>query len=193
VVAFFIFIYYINIPVDFSSRHFKFLGYLIIPGIITLLVNKVKQLNLNIFSAVTCLLGILSFIYIKQGWIKDRFISRQYFYRNFDNKELVDKLDVQAYKELMTRAESLPSKDDIIYVDANADLEMDLTHRVITQRLVDGSIATVYKGKGPQILACISKETYDLNKNKLEELFPDYKGFKLVGETNFFLFFIAVE
>ena len=193
VAAFFIFIYFIDIPVDYSSRHFKFLGYLLIPGIITLLVNKIKQLNLNIFSLLTCLLGVLSFIYIKQGWIRERFISSQYFYRNFDNKELVDKLDVQSYKELMVKAGSMTTKNDIIYVDANADVEMDLIQRVITQRLVDGSIAAVYKGKGPQILACILKETYDLNNNKLKELFPDYKKFELVGETNFYLFFISVE
>ena len=192
-VAFFIFIYFIDIPVDYSSRHFKFLGYLLIPGIITLLVNKIKQLNLNIFSLLTCLLGVLSFIYIKQGWIRGRFISSQYFYRNFDNKELVDKLDVQSYKELMVKAGSMTTNNDIIYVDANADVEMDLIQRVITQRLVDGSIAAVYKGKGPQILACILKETYDLNNNKLKELFPDYKKFELVGETNFYLFFISVE
>ena len=191
--AFFILIYFINVPVDYSSRHFKLLGYVLIPGIITLLVNKVKQLNLNIFSVFTCLLGVLSFIYIKQGWIKDRFVSRQFFYRNFDNKELVDKLDVQAYKELMTRADGMTPKDDLIYVDANADVEMDLSHRVITHRLVDGSIAAVYRGQGPQILACISKASYDLNNNKLKNLFPDYKEFKLVAETDSFLFFTSVE
>lgn len=193
VIAFFIFIYTINIPVDHSSRHFKFLGYLLIPGIITLLVNKIKQLNLNIVSSFVCLLGILFFIYIKQGWIKDRFISGQYFYRNFDNKELVDKLDVQTYSELLRRAAGITSNNNIVYVEANADLAMDLSHRVITKRLVDGSTATVYKGEGPQILACIGKETYNLNNNKLRDLFPDYKEFKVVGETNSFLFFISVE
>lgn len=193
VAVFFIFIYFFNMPVDYSSRHFKILGYLLIPGVITLFVNSIKRLNLNIISSFVCLLGILFFIYIKQGWVKDRFISSQYFYRNFDNKELVDKLDVQAYKELVTRADSMTSKNDIVYVDGNADLRMDLNPRTITRRSVDGTIATVYEGKGPRILACIEKETYDLNNNKLKDLFPYYKEFELVGETKKFLFFISVK
>lgn len=193
VAVFFIFIYFVNMPVDYSSRHFKILGYLLIPGVVTLFVKKVKQLNLNIISLFVCLLGVLFFIYIKQGWIKDRFISNQYFYRNFDNKELVDKLDLQAYTELMRRADSIASKNGIIYVDANADLAMDLSQRIITQRSVDGRITTVYEGKGPRILACIEKETYNFNNNRLQDLFPDYKEFKLVGETKRFLFFISVK
>jgi hypothetical protein len=193
VAVFFIFIYFLNMPVDYSSRHFKILGYLLIPGLITLFLKSIKHLNLNIISLFVWLPGILFFIYIKQGWIKDRFISNQYFYRNFDNKELVDKLDVQAYTELMTRADSMTSKNDIVYVDANADLRMDLNRRTITKRSVDGTIEPVYEGKGPRILACIEKETYNFNNNRLRDLFPYYKEFELVGETKNFLFFISVK
>jgi hypothetical protein len=182
--VFFIFSYLVD-QVDQSSRHFKLLGYLFLPGILTVTSNYLRKIYLRLILIVVCILSAIGFIYLKQDWIKGRYISNNFFYRNYDNKENIDKLDKESYDKLITLAEKNPSST-IFFIEANLDIAMDIPSRCLVPWL---NLRQQYFGHGPVIMACIPRETIALYPDLLQQKFPGYTSFRLIDQSKAFLFY----
>jgi hypothetical protein len=181
---FFICSYLFN-RVDQSPRHFKFLGYLFLPGILTIAGTYLTRIKLQVIVLSICLLSTAAFIYIKQDWTKGRFVSRNYFYRNYDNKENVDQLDEESYKKLLAIANDAP-QSAIFFIQANLDIAMDLPFRcIIPWRNLDQK----YFNHGPVIFACLPQDTVRRYPGLLTQKFPGYHAFQLIDETRVFVYY----
>jgi hypothetical protein len=181
---FFIFSYLFN-RVDQSPRHFKFLGYMLLPGLLTVAGSYLKKTQLQIIVALICLVGTAGFVYLKQDWIKGRFVSQNYFYRNFDNKVLLDQLDKESYKKLLAIAKSAPPSA-IFFIQATLDIAIDIPFRcIIPWKNLDQK----YYGHGPIVFACLTQDALKRYPNLLTQKFPGYHSFHLLDQTKSFVFY----
>jgi hypothetical protein len=171
--------------VDQSPRHFKFLGYLFLPGILTVAGSYLKKTRLVLIVLLICLLSTASFIYLKQDWTNGRFVSRNYFYRNYDNKDNVDQLDKESYKKLLGIAKNAP-RSAVFFIQANLDIEMDIPFRCI---IPWHNLNQKYFNNGPVIFACLPQDTLRQYPNLLTQKFPDYRSFQLLDQTKTFVFY----
>ncbi len=99
--VFFLFCYSFNAIIDFNSRHFKLLGYLFVPGFLSVLFEKFKYSWIRSGVILFLLLAATDIIYLKEKWAKGRYISANYFYRNYDLNTKRDKLDEASYREVL--------------------------------------------------------------------------------------------
>jgi hypothetical protein len=182
--GFFICSYLFN-RVDQSPRHFKFVGYIFLPGILTVAGTYLRKIQLQIIVALICLVSIAAFIYLKRDWTDGRFVSRNYFYRNYDNKDNVDRLDKESYNKLLVIAKDAPPSA-IFFVQASVDIEMDIPFRCI---IPWHNLDQKYFNRGPVIFACLPQDTLRQYPNLLTEKFPDYRSFKLLDQTKTFVFY----
>jgi len=181
---FFIFSYLFN-RVDQSPRHFKFLGYIFLPGVLTLVGTYLSKVKLQLIVMFICLLSCGAFVYLKEDWAKGRFVSRNYFYRNYDNKDNVDRMDKESYIKLLAIAKDAP-RSAIFFAQANLDVQMDLTFRCI---IPWKNLNQKYFGHGPVIFACLPQDTLNRYPNLLAQKFPEYHSFQLIDETKVFAFY----
>jgi hypothetical protein len=184
VCLFFIFCYLFN-RVDQSPRHFKFLGYMFLPGILTVAGTYLSRSKLQLVVLLICLLSTAAFIYLKQDWTKHRFVSTNYFYRNYDNKDNVDRLDKESYKKLLVIAKDAP-RSAVFFIQANLDIEMDIPFRCI---IPWHNLDQKYFGHGPVIFACLPQDTLSQYPNLLTQKFPGYRSFHLLDRTKTFAFY----
>ena len=121
-VAFFVFAYSFNTNIDYSSRHFKLMGYMLIPGILTLLNEKISSSIMQVLVIVLSAMSMIDIFYLKEKWIKDRYISINYFYRNCEPLPNQDKLDYRSYQKLIEIDRRLFGKSDkvIFFVESSA-------------------------------------------------------------------------
>jgi hypothetical protein len=182
----FIILYLFNLnQVDESPRHFKFLGFMFLPGILTVAGTYLTRLKLQIIVLLICLVSTAAFIYLKQDWTRGRFVSRNYFYRNYDNKDNVDQLDKESYKRLLVIAKEAPSSA-IFFIQANLDIAMDLPFRCI---IPWHNLDQKYFNHGPVIFACLPQDTLRRYPNLLIQKFPDYHSFQLLDQTKAFVYY----
>ena len=65
--AFFLFAYSFNANIDFSSRHFKLMGYLFVPATVTIPYKRLGQYRIKIMVIIFCLLSMTDIIYLKEN------------------------------------------------------------------------------------------------------------------------------
>ncbi len=189
--AFFLFAYCFDARIDYSSRHFKLLGYLFIPGLFTALESRIAQRVLQGIVLLFCLASIVDIVYLKEKWTHDRYVSVQYFYRNYEPFAELDGLDEKSYQNLLKFDRPPISKNEIIFVESTGDVGIDLHQLCIFQRPEDSIREKIYLHSGPDLIVCISKKTLMREKDILVYKFPDYNAFKKIAETENYLFFLG--
>jgi hypothetical protein len=191
--AFFIFAYSFNTNIDFSSRHFKLMGYLFVPGLLSVFCDKIRQSWIHITVVLFCMICISDVFYLKEKWIRDRYIGTQYFYRNCEQLPNQDKLDKESYYKLLDfdrifTGNAIPV---VFFIESSADIAIDIHHPFILQRPGEDIRNKVYHHSEPDLLVCISKSTVQKETDILQIKFPDYGDFDLISETNKYLFFLG--
>jgi hypothetical protein len=156
-----------------------------LPGLLTMAADYVKGVKLRVILLTICLGGTVAFIYLKQDWIKGRFISNNYFYRNYDNKHDIDRLDKESYDKLLSIGKSAPYSS-IFFIQANLDIAMDVPFRCI---IPWKNLHQQYLDRGPVIFACLPQDTLTRYPNILQQKFPDYKSFQLINHTKAFVYY----
>ncbi len=191
--AFFLFAYSFNANIDFSSRHFKLLGYLFVPSLVTISYKRLGQYRIQIIVIIFCLLSMTDIIYLKEKWTKDRYIGVSYFYRNCEPPPARDPLDRDSYKELLKLDNMYErGKNPIIFfVESSSDIAIDLHHPFILQRPEDDIREKIYHKRGLDLLVCVSKNTLKNNQGIVQYKFPDYKDFKIAAESDSCLFLFS--
>jgi hypothetical protein len=184
IASFFIFSYVMDTNVDKSSRHFKLLGYIFLPGMLTVIINHVKKTYWHIGLIFICLSSFIMFIYLKHDWAKGRYVSINYFYRNYDNKINIDKLNKESYEKLIYLSRIFP-KTTIFFIKANLDIAMDIPNRSI---IPWKNLFQKYNGHGPVIIACLPRDIMSKYPWLLQYKFPNYTNFRLIDQTKSFLY-----
>jgi hypothetical protein len=190
--CFFITAYCFEANIDFNSRHFKLLGFLCVPGILTIINQFIKPVHIPVLTVLCCLIATADILYLKQKWTAGRYLSVNHFYRNDDNLQTTDSMNEGAYKKLISLDKSISLNNNlpaIFYIESNTDIALDLRHQCIIQKKWGNISAEKYEGKGPLIIACITKQTIDVHKGFLKNKFPDYNNFQLIGETDSYYYF----
>ncbi|MBX3255533.1 MAG: hypothetical protein KF862_15460 [Chitinophagaceae bacterium] len=134
--------------------------------------------------------SFVDFIYLKNKWSKNRYVSINYFYRNYYNLEDVDKIDEQTYKKIIALDRSTPLERGkghpvIFFYEGNPDIAIDMKHPAVFE--TDG--VKEYKGNGADIFIIVSKKTFFLSPDFFKRLLPGYHGFKKIDETGGHIFF----
>jgi hypothetical protein len=190
--AFFIFTYSFNGNIDFSSRHFKLLGYMFVPGIVTVVTEKIRPFRIQLMVILFCLVALTDIFYLKGKWTKDRYLSINYYYRNSGSLGEPDKLDQESYRKLIDidRYFGDKSRPVIFFVESTGDVAIDLHHPFILETPADNMDLKVYQKSGPPLVICISKSTLSQEPALLQSKFPEYRNFEKIGETSSYLFFL---
>ena len=191
--AFFLFAYLCSANIDFSSRHFKLLGFLFVPSFLTILYSRFGKFRIQIIVVIFCLLAMTDIIYLKEKWTRDRYIGVNYFFRNCEPPPAHDPLDRDSYLELLEldRIYSLRNKPMIFFVESAADVAMDLHHPFILQRPREDILEKIYQKTGPDLIICISKNTLKKENTLVQSKFPGYRDFKKIAETNNYWFLLS--
>lgn len=192
--CFFVFAYLFDAGIDFSSRHFKLLGYLFIPGFLSILYYRLQSKYVHAGVLLFCLLGLCDIVYQKQKWTANRYVSANYFYRNLDNFNATDELDETSYKKLIDIDRTIGSKGQeniIFFVQANQDVALDVQHQCIMLDTTRNISKISFHGKGPVVVICLSKKTLERYENIPNKMFPDYSHFELIADTGRYQFFVA--
>ena len=77
------------------------MGYLFIPGLLTLVSEKLSPIRMYILSFILAGIAMTDIFYLKEKWINNRYISINYFYRNSEPLPYQDKLDYTSYQKLI--------------------------------------------------------------------------------------------
>ncbi len=192
--TFFLLAYVFNANIDLSSRHFKLMGYLLVPGLVYVLEEKFRPSGVNAFLVLVCVISLLDIFYLKRKWARGRDISIQYFYRNCEPPEVSDKLDRASYEKLITiervaqTGKPLPA---VFWVESTPDIGIDLKYPAICQAPSRNIHADVYRKSGVRLFVCVSKGTLSNNPGLLKWKFPDYADFALIDETDQYWFFMG--
>ena len=192
--GFFVIAYCLDAKIDHSSRHFKLMGFLFIPGLLMIFYKYLSSLFVELLILLFCLVAVTDIVYLKKKWTANRYISANYFYRNFDNLQKIDSLDETSYRKLIAfdTNQSFKSNNQIIFfIESNADIAMDIHHQCIVQEPGTDILAKIYHGKGPLILFCVIKQPNSETSNILKKKFPDYGEFQLIDETERYSFYIS--
>jgi len=193
--AFLIFSYAMDTNIDYSSRHSKLVGYFFLPGFLTVLLQYAKKRWLNIGLGIAGVAAIAYFIYGKENWTKNRYPGISYFYRGFDPGKPRDEMDQASYKKLVSLNRyyngSAYAGPVVFYVEASIDAAIDMEGKYIIKEPPKKSVS--YAGHGPVIVACISKKTLLTEPGLLQQVFPDYQGFRLLDQTANYQYFISRE
>ncbi len=191
--AFFLFAYSFSANIDFSSRHFKLMGYLFVPGLINVFYKKIKHIWIYNSVILFCLICMIDIFYLKEKWAKNKYISIQFFYRNCEPPPERDKLDRASYYKLLDIDRRFANKSDpvIFFVESSADIAIDISRPFILETTGEMITEKIYHGSGPKLLVCISKNSFSGKTGLLQLKFPDYKYFKKIAETENSLFFIS--
>jgi hypothetical protein len=152
---------------------------------LTVVGTYLSRSKLQLVMLLICLLSTAAFIYLKEDWTKHRFVSGNYFYRNYDNKENVDRLDKESYKKLLVIAKDAPLSA-VFFIQATLDIEMDIPFRCI---IPWHNLDQKYFDHGPVIFACLPQDTLRRYPNLLTQKFPDYRSFQLLDQTKTFAFY----
>jgi hypothetical protein len=190
--VFFIVAYSFSANIDFSSRHFKLMGYLFVPGFMTVLYQRIRQSWINTGLILFTFLCIIDVLYLKEKWIRDRYISANYFYRDCETPPNRDKLDIASYNKLLDldrRFEKTNSGSLVLFVESTADIAVDLHHPCILQTPGKNIRENIFRKAGPVLCICISKSTLTREPRILQSKFPDYGNFTRIAETNHYFFF----
>ena len=187
---FFITGYLFNANIDKNVRHFKLLGFLFIPVFVALF----KNINIPRWIVLVFVIySVSDFVYLKNKWAKNRYVSINYFYRNYYNPDDVDGIDIQTYKKIIALDQSMPLQADtrpvVFLFEGNADLAIDIKHPAVfeTEQAKLGSVA--YNGSGADAFIIVSKKTFDSAPHFLKLLLPDYREIRKIDETDHYLFF----
>ncbi len=191
--VFFLFCYSFNAIIDFNSRHFKLLGYLFVPGLLSILCEKFKFIWIQLAVILFLLLALTDIIYLKEKWTKGRYISANYFYRNYQPSAKQDKLDETSYREILNidRQLSAGKENAVFFIESTTDVAIDLHHLSILQRSEDDIRSKIYHKKTPVLIVCISKKTLFQEPDILLYKFPDYRNFEKIRENDNFLFLLG--
>lgn len=194
VACFFIFAYSMNTNIDFSARHFKLLGYLFIPGLLMVLQQYLRPGYLTALTGIAGILLLAGFIFLKQKWSAGNYIGDNYFYRNHAILKERDRLDEASYHALMDiqhRVLNQPAdRNAVFFIEANSDVALEIPASCIMKTPITRSVKT-YHGKGPVVIACISKQTMVAEPGLLQQVFPDYTEFRLLEETATYRYYRA--
>ncbi|OJY84469.1 MAG: hypothetical protein BGP14_19735 [Sphingobacteriales bacterium 44-15] len=187
---FFITGYLFSANIDKNVRHFKLLGFLFIPVFVALFRN-INMLKGIVF--VFVIYSVSDFIYLKNKWAKNRYVSINYFYRNYYNLEDIDGIDIQTYRKLISLDQSTPLQEQarpiVFFFEGNADIAIDIKHPAVfeTEQAKLGAVA--YKGKDADVFIIVSKKTLGSVPQFLKLLLPDYREIRKIDETDHYLFF----
>ena len=195
-VVFFLFAYSFHTNIDFSSRHFKLMGYLFIPGCLTVLQDRVRRSRLYFLVILCCLVCVVDIFYLKEKWTDNRYIAENYFYRNCSELGVDDKLDPDSYKKLISLDRQIVKSNAgtvIFFVESTEDLGMELRHLYIIQPPTEDIPGRIYRGNGVELVVCVSKNTFSSFPDFLKVKFPDYVNFRMIAETNQYFFFDTLK
>jgi hypothetical protein len=188
---FFIFAYAADTNISYNSRHFKLLGYLCIPGWLVILKDRLPPRTVGIFILAVCFLALSNIYYLKKKWTRNRYIGVNYFYRFGDTPSGMDQLDRHTYQQLVLfdqHSDPGGKMSAIFFIEGNQDLSMDMQHPCIIQSEKYDPLQLSYHGKGPRLLACVSKKTLSRYPDLLKIKFPDYVQFRVIRETEGYRF-----
>jgi hypothetical protein len=191
-VVFFLFAYAFNANIDFSSRHFKLMGYLFIPGCLTILQDRIRQSWIHFLLVLCCMACIVDIFYLKGKWTGNRYIAENYFYRNCSELGVNDKLDPDSYKKLISIDRQITkssARPVVFFVESTSDIAMELRHLYIVQSPAEDIPGRIYRGDGPGLIVCVSKKTLSASPDFLRAKFPDYGNFDRIDETSQYFFF----
>lgn len=182
--------YLFDANIDKNVRHFKLLGFLFIPVFVSVIKNvKVLRGIVLIF----LLYSITDFIYLKNKWTKSRYISINYFYRNYSNLDDIDKVDEQTYKKLIALDRSTALKIQghsvVFFLEGNPDIAIDIKHPAVFEVNGERLGSKAYKGNGSEVFIIVSKKTIAATPDFLKRLLPDYEQFEKIDETDSYFFF----
>ncbi len=175
-----------------NSRHYKLLGYLLVPAIFSLLRERLKH-SLSIIVGIFCLYSVFDVIYSKNKWTHNRYISANYFYRNYDNLDNLDNLDQTSYKVLMELNQEIPKfvkgRPVVFFVEATPDIAIDLMHRTVfdSERVKFGSAR--YNGNGATVYMAVSHKTLVQFPDIIRQMLPDYPKADIIKTTGNYLFY----
>jgi hypothetical protein len=188
---FFIFSYVMNTNIDYSTRHLKLLGFLTIPVLIMAVMERTGARTFNIALALAAAVNVVYFVQLQIKLTGDRYTSVQYFTRNTDKPEQTDSLDLASYRQLIAIDKRYrESKQPVIYyIESNADVSLDIPAPCIMQTPVTPVTEKTFRGKGPDVVACISKRTLEQHPGILQQKFPDAGPFRELAETGRYRFF----
>lgn len=187
---FFIAGYLFDANIDKNIRHFKFLGCLFVP----VLVSQVQKLSIvRTFVFLFAIYSICDFVYLKNKWSKSRYISKNYFFRNYYHPDDIDKVDEQTYGKIMTFDQSIPlhieKRPVIFFLESNFDIAIDIRHPSVFEMEGAKLGSKEYRGNGAVVFIAVSKETFYSTNNLFKRLLPDYSKVEKIDETDQYLFF----
>lgn len=189
-IVFFVTGYLFNANIDKNVRHFKLLGFMFIPVFVSLLKN------LNVLRGLIVLFVIYSisdFVYLKNKWTKNRYISINYFYRNYYNLDDIDQIDAQTYKRLISLDQSTPLQEQgrpvVFFFEGNPDIAIDIKHPAVFETGGEKLGTKEYKGNGAAVFIIVSKKTFSSMPGFLKRLLPGYQNFEKIDETDSYIFF----
>lgn len=193
VVFFFITYYLMNAPIDTSARHYKFIGFLLVPCLVEVAGKYFR--TASVLLGFFFLYSILDVVYSKTKWSKGRYIGEAFFYRNHDNIDDVDKLDKESYKQMLAMDRELPlfieRKPVVFFIDANPDVAMVLQHPAVFNRQLSPFGSVAYHGNNAISYLLIEKQRIVDDHGFVKRLLPDYSKTVLIEETKDFYFFRA--
>lgn len=182
--------YLLDANIDKNVRHFKLLGFMFIPVFVSLIKNiKILRGIVLLF----LIYSITDFIYLKNKWTENRYVSINNFYRNYYNLDDIDQVDEQTYKKLIVLDKSTPPKMQghsvVFFFEGNPDIAIDVQHTAVYETVRTKLGSKVYKGNGAAVFVIISKKTMASTPDFLKRLLPDYEQFEKIDETDSYLFF----
>jgi hypothetical protein len=191
--VFFVVAYSFSANIDFDSRHFKLVGYLFIPGILTLLLERIKQFRMELLVLGFWLVALVDIIYLKHKWARNRYLSINYFYRSYQPGIGMDNLDKTSYNELMHIDQKMTGQGGnfIFFVESTSDIGIDLYQRFIPFKPTDGDREKIYHKSGPELIIGISKKTLERQPGILRLKFPDYNNFRVISKTDDYIFILG--
>lgn len=190
VTLFFMTGYLFDTNIDKNVRHFKLLGFMFLPAFLSLLQN-LKMLRVLTF--LFLFYGVSDFVYLKVKWSENRYLSVNYFYRNYYDPDNIDKIGIQTYKKLIALDQSTPlqfgKQPVIFFYEGNPDIAIDIKHPGVFETDKLKLSSSKYFGNKATVFIVVTKKTFFSAPDFLRQLLPDYRDFEKIDETNDCLFF----
>jgi hypothetical protein len=195
VVAFFVFAYSMGTNIDRSARHFKFVGFYMLPVLLLLLKRRLPPGYFKSIVGALFLVNVLVFVYHKQKLAKGKYIGATFFYRSNEEMTGPDSMDEKSYKKMLQLDEryNRPGAGDkpvIFMVEASPDVALAIRSACITKRQGQDLWQKKYAGRGPAIVACVQYRPLPVNQALLKQKFPDCQVFQLEDQTDGYQYFI---
>jgi hypothetical protein len=182
--------YLFDTNIDKNVRHFKLLGFMFLPVFLSL-IQHLKMLRVLTFLFV--FYSVSDFIYLKIKWSENRYLSANYFYRNYYDPDNIDKIGAQTYKKLIALDQSAPlqfgKQPVIFFYEGNPDIAIDIKHPGVFETDKLKLSSSKYFGNKATVFIVVTKRTFFSAPDFLRQLLPDYRDFEKIDETNDCLFF----